>query len=502
MSLNITCNLNNNFMVEQLNRALLKQLKEEGKCPHIHDRDVELDSPIRVIQFGEGNFIRGYIDAMLQSVYDAGELGGRVMMIKPRRGGDVDEIEKQDGLFTLIERGVSQGQNISRFSLITVVQGCLHPYHQWQEVLALADRPECRFVFSNTTEAGVVYNDENYSDEYGAETFPGKLTAFLYRRYCTFQGDNSKGMVIIPCELMQKNGELLRKRVFQYARRWDYPVGFFTWVKESCRFINTLVDRIISGYPKGEEEGLRKFLGYDDKLITSAEPYYELVLETDDSLEEELPWKRLGEPIVYTQDVAPYYLRKLRLLNALHTSCVPAGRLAGFSDVRALMQDPTFELFIKKVLIRELIPSLPQMEMDVQTFADQVLDRFRNPFASHKLEAITSNCIDKWRERVLPAIQHYEAKKGVLPVHLMQSLSAMILMYLTIPVTDKSETIAFFNQLRVLRQKGAASEHIVHAVMSNHDFWMEDLTVNVKWKQIVTYYLNLFLNKGIDKMFH
>lgn len=453
--------------------------------------------PLLAIQFGEGNFLRGYIDWMLQQLVEHDYFPGQIMMIKPRAHGHFDQINAQKGLYTVVERGIVNGKPVNKHQLITVVRGCLNPYEEWPQTVAAFCTPSVRFIFSNTTEAGIEYKKEPFHPDACPHTFPAKLTALLHARFCALGGAPEKGLIIIPCELIPQNADRLREHILHYAQDWELPSEFSDWVTCHCAFINTLVDRIVSGYPQGEEQEWEKTLGYSDKLITCVEPYHLLVAETDESsLEKELPLKSCGINIVYTDDLTSWRLRKVRLLNATHTATVPAACMAGLIDVKEMMQDEDFQSFVHQTLFKELVPSLPGSEEDNRAYAESVIERFRNPFTSHKLQAITLNCIVKWRERVLPALKDYRQKFGELPQNLSTSLAALIYLYLERPVADTEETREFF--LKEKEQYGCSQDihHLVQRILANDSFWNENLNEIHGLSQLVERQLTSLMNEG------
>ncbi len=450
--------------MKRLNYRNMRQLGQGGACV----------VPCRAIQFGEGNFIRAFIEPMLQVLADKGYFDGSVVIIKPRTGNNV-VFREQDGLYTLIERGIEQGQTVSRTRLIKIVSQCLQPESQGKEFLELSHVPSCRFVFSNTTESGLRYGNESWDGSSLPKSFPARLTVWLFERFKHFQGATDKGMVMIPCELVYANGEVLRSIVKHHAEDWKLPVDFLFWLEHCCRWINTLVDRIVPGFPYGEEEVLWNQLGYEDRLMVSTEPYSEFVLESSGDLENELPFQKCGLPVVYADNLTPWYLRKIRLLNALHTSCVPLGRLLGFVDIRGMMLDAQIFGYMKSVLEEELLPSLDPLPPYAQMFASKVLERFCNPFSVHRLTSITLNCIDKWNERVLPAILDYRRLLHNVPVRLARSWAAMVTMYWNLPVEDSLDKIQRIRAYQTGIEQGGVLSNSMYQLLADRNLWKEDL---------------------------
>lgn len=463
------------------------------------ERTSSQEEPILAVQFGEGNFIRGYIDWMVDYLRDQRLFKGRILMVKPRPGGDWDGINRQGGLYTVIERGISGGKPTRSRKLIQVVSGCLSPYESWDKLVDVFVSDELKIVFSNTTESGLVYRKDNAPLGTCPGTFPAQLASLLRERFLRYSGAPDKGLIVIPCELLIDNGTLLRAHVLRHAQDSQWGEEFKTWISEHCLFVNTLVDRIVSGYPHEEADKFMQELGYEDRYLTCVEPYYLLVMEADEKkIEEVLPFKRCWLNVRYTDDLTPWRLRKLRLLNALHTACVPLAWMAEIEDVRSMMKDPDFAPYVKRVLNDELVPTLLSNmdEEEVRHYAHTVIERFLNPSVSHKLSAISINSIDKWRERVLPALRDTYTRKGFLPERLVLSLGALLLLYFEKEVPDSEDKLTWMREQKNLYAKDGDTQRLTRAFLGHAAFWKDDLNTMTGLEELLTPLLARLLTEG------
>ncbi|GAW94115.1 tagaturonate reductase [Calderihabitans maritimus] len=393
--------------------------------------DVEVqpvkDLPERVIQFGEGNFLRAFVDWMFHRLNKEGLFNGKVVVVQPIPRGLVSVLNEQDGLYTLFLRGIQNGWLVQEKEVISVISRGINPYEQWEEYLKCAENPEIRYVISNTTEAGIAYVPGENMDNCPS-SFPGKLTAYLYRRYQHFQGDPEKGMVIIPCELIDRNGDNLKRIVLKISEEWKLPEGFNTWVKKHNYFLNTLVDRIVTGYPRDAEQ-IWQELGYQDKLLNTGEIFHLWVIEGDKRFSEELPFHKVGLNVLWVDDMTPYRTRKVRILNGAHTMTVPVAFLYGKDTVKDSVEDPLLGKFIRKGIFEEIVPTLDFPEEEIKEFARAVVERFQNPFIKHFLIDIALNSISKFKTRVLPSLLSYVREKNSIPKCMGLSLAALMAFY-------------------------------------------------------------------------
>lgn len=411
--------------MNQLNAATLKNL--------VLPSDLEVvavgDLPERVIQFGEGNFLRAFIDWMIHRLNKQGLFNGKIVLVQPIAEGLADKINEQDGLYTLLLRGLQAGNIVEQKEMITSVSRGINPYTDWAACLQCAENPAIEFVVSNTTEAGITYDPSDRPDNKPPASFPGKLTAYLYHRFQYFQGNADRGMVIIPCELIERNGDQLKDIVLKLAQEWGLPQAFGQWVAAHNTFVNTLVDRVVTGYPRDEVQELEQYLGYHDALLNTGELFHLLVIEGPAELAERLPFAKTGLNVIWTDDMSPYRTRKVRILNGAHTSSVPVAYLYGLETVKEMMDHPVMGKFIRQVIWEEIVPSIKLDRDMLSEFAKSVIERFENPFIKHYLLSILLNSSSKFKTRNLPSLLEYYQQNGTLPERLVFSLAALITVY-------------------------------------------------------------------------
>ncbi len=371
-----------------------------------------------VIQFGEGNFLRGFIDSFLDTMNKKGIYDGKAVVIQPRAGGKCALLSAQDCKYNLYLRGIEKGEIKNEHSLIESISRAIDPYKSYEDFISLADNENFRFIVSNTTEAGIAFDESCRFSDKPCLSFPGKLTQLLYRRY----EKGLRGFILLPTELIDNNGDALRECVLKYADLWELGDGFKEWIITENTFANTLVDRIVTGYPNDETKDIHP----DDKFLDTAEIFHLWVIEGN--FEDELPLKKAGFNVIWTEDAKPYKKTKVRILNGAHTSLVAGALLSGIETVGEAMKDETARCFLDYCLRKEILPTIGETE-DTLAFADSVLDRFRNPFIQHKWRSIVLNCVSKFAVRVLPTILEYKADNGSYPKGLSMSLAYLIRFY-------------------------------------------------------------------------
>ena len=468
--------------MEKLN---YKVLKKSGYDGYILEK-----APEKVLQFGEGNFLRAFVNYWFDMSNEKAGWNGKCVLVQPISGGLAGLINEQEGLYTLYLRGMENGEKVDRKRVISSVSRCLNPYEKedFDAMMEVAVSEELEYVVSNTTEAGIVYDPACQLADIPCSSFPGKLTQVLYKRWQAGKG----GLVILSCELIDNNGKELLKCVNQYIDQWGLEDGFRAYVNEACTFCSTLVDRIVPGRIRdaGEVARLEESNGYHDELIDVGEVFGVWNIEGPEWLGDKLPFKKAGVNCVVVPDVTPYKKRKVRILNGAHTGFVLGAYLGGFDIVRDCMHDDTVRGFMNKMLYEEVIPTLPLDKKDLEDVAAAVQDRFNNPFVNHELMSISLNSTSKWRARNMPSFLEYVDKEGGLPKCLAMSFAAYI---------------AFFsNDIQALTEKGLVCkrakgneyicsddrwvlefyyahredgvEELVHAVMTNEEMWGQDLT--------------------------
>ena len=410
-------------------------------------------APETVIQFGEGGFLRGFADWMIQKMTDVGAFEGKVVVVQPIENGLCDLLTAQDCKYTHVIRG-SEGVETS---LINVISRCVKPYEDFASYLALAEIPTMRFIISNTTESGIVFVGSDLPENAPKVSFPAKLTLLLRRRFDLGLG----GFILLPCELIDRNGDNLKKCVLQYADLWNYGADFKTWVENENVFCNTLVDRINTGYPKDEDMNL----GYEDKMVNTSEYFHLWVIETDCDIEAELPFSKANLNVIVTKDkLEMYRTRKVRILNGAHTSLVPYALLTGLDTVKSCMDDETMREHIRKCVFEEIIPTLDLPREELVDYAENVLTRFSNPYIKHYLSSIALNSVSKFKVRVLPSILEYNKRFGKLPETLTFAFAKLIDFYRTDMTNDDPTIVSFMKTASVAD------------ILARTDYWGEDLS--------------------------
>ena len=409
--------------------------------------------PERVIQFGEGGFLRGFVDWMLHRINQTGNFNGNVVVVQPIEAGLCDMLAEQDCVYTHLCRGVEGVET----DVIDVISRCVKPYDDFDSYLALAENPDFRFVVSNTTESGIVFSADDKLTDAPPKTFPAKLTLLLKKRYELELG----GFVFLPCELIDRNGDNLKACVLKYADLWNLGEGFKTWVKNENVFTNTLVDRINTGYPKGEDLGL----GYEDKMVNTSEFFHLWVIETEHDLEKEIPFSAADLNVIVTRDkLEMYRTRKVRILNGAHTSLVPYALLSGFDTVKSCIDDEGMREHVRKCVFDEIIPTLDLPKDELESYAGSVIERFGNPYIKHYLSSIALNSVSKFKVRVLPSILEYIKRYGKTPETLVFSLAKLIEFYKNGTPNDAPEIIEFIKS------------HSVREILANKEFFGEDIS--------------------------
>ena len=409
--------------------------------------------PERVIQFGEGGFLRGFADWMLNKLNKAGLFDGSVVVVQPIEQGLCDLLTSQNCLYTHLVRS-EEGVEAD---IIDIISRCVKPHEDFDAYLALADIPTMRFIVSNTIESGIVYSETDTPEDTKNLTFPAKLTLLMYRRYQKGLG----GFIVLPCELIDRNGDKLRECVLRYVDRWALGEDFANWVKTENVFTNTLVDRINTGYPKGENLDL----GYEDKMVNTSELFHLWVIECDYDIEAELPFTKAGLNVIVTPNLLETYrTRKVRILNGAHTSLVPHALLSGFETVKDCVDNPEMREHIRKCVFDEIIPTLDLPEEELVAYASDVLRRFANPYIKHYLASIALNSVSKFKVRVLPSILEYIKRYGKTPATLVFALKRLIEFYKVGTPNDAPEVIEFIQN------------HEMADILANEELWGTDLS--------------------------
>ncbi|WP_111309682.1 tagaturonate reductase [Confluentibacter sediminis] len=434
--------------------------------------------PIKIVQFGEGNFLRAFIGYAFQELNKITDFNAGIAVVQPIDKGLVNMLNDQDGLYTLFMKGIKKGEEIQQMELISNIVKAVDPYADFNDYLSLAKETSLEFIISNTTEAGIAYVSSDTPDMQPPSSFPAKLTVLLHERFKYFNGDKSKGLTLIPCELINHNSETLKDIILKYVDDWNLGNDFKTWLLESNAFHSTLVDRIVPGYPKDDIEAYNSQLNYQDNLIVAAEAFFLWVIEGGDDLKAKLPFNKTDLDVKIVGDMQPYRTRKVRILNGAHTAMVPFSMLYGNKTVKQSVDNSFTGEFINKAVFNEIIEALDMDKAELNSFAEDIFDRFRNPFIVHNLSSIALNSISKFTVRVLPSLLEYVNIHKKLPTNLTFAFAALIRFYKgtwngeNLPVQDSEDIITTFTKI----WKSDDYLEIAKRSLSIQEYWGEDLT--------------------------
>ena len=385
--------------------------------------------PVKVIKFGEGNFLRAFVDWQIDKMNKEADFNGSVAVVQPLEGGLIHMLNEQDCLYTLYLQGIQNGKATKTHTVIDCIDRAVDPYKDYNKYLELAEIPSVRFIISNTTEAGIVFENDDKLEGGCQKGYPSKLTALLYHRFKTFNGALDKGLNIIPCELIDRNGEKLKEIVLKYAEIWNLGDEFITWINTANTFFCSLVDRIVPGYPRDTIEEVRTELGYDDNLVDVGEVFHLWVIEGPQCLKEELPIEKAGLNVKIVDDMTPYRTRKVRILNGPHTAMVPVAYLYGLDTVGETVDHEIMGQYVRELIFDEIVPTLDLLHDELVQFGNDIIERFQNPYVKHYLMSIALNSMSKYKTRDLPSLTEYLKRKGELPRKLVFSLAALIEFY-------------------------------------------------------------------------
>ena len=477
-----------------------------------YDGYILKNAPEKVLQFGEGNFLRAFVDYWFDLANEKADWNGKCVLVQPIAPGLAKMINEQEGLYTLYLRGSENGRKVDDKRVISSVSRCLNPYEKadYEKMMDVAASDDLEIIVSNTTEAGIVYDPACQQNDCPPSSFPAKLTQVLYHRYKA----GKKGIIMLACELIDNNGKELLKCVNQYIDQWGLEDGFKKYVNEDCTFCGSLVDRIVPGRIRDPKEvaELEEKHGYADPLLDVGEVFGVWVIEGDTKLNDILPFRKAGleDHVFVTPDMSPYKKRKVRILNGAHTGFVLGAYLAGFDIVRDCMHDETILGYMNKMLLQEVVPILPLDQDDCKKFAAAVEDRFNNPFVNHELMSISLNSTSKWRARNMPSFLEYVGKNGKLPTCLTMSFAAYIAFYSNniqelndkglvckrakgneYTISDDRYVLEFYNA-----HKDDDIPTLVHAVMTNEQMWGQDLTKVAGFEEATVKNLTLIREQG------
>ena len=456
--------------------------------------------PERIIQFGEGNFLRAFVDWIVWNMNVKADFNASVVVVQPIAQGMVDMLNKQDCLYHVNLQGLDQGVAVDSLTMIDVISRALNPYTENEAFMKLAEQPEMRFIISNTTEAGIAFDPSCKLTDVPASSYPGKLTQLLYHRFKTFHGDKTKGFIIFPCELIFLNGHKLKETIFQYIELWNLEEAFKAWFEEACGVYATLVDRIVPGFPRKDILTIQEKLQYNDNLVVQAEIFHLWVIEAPKEVAEEFPADKAGLNVLFVPSEEPYHERKVTLLNGPHTVLSPVAYLSGLNIVREACQHEVIGKYIDKVMFGELLETLNLPKDELIQFGKDVLERFNNPFVDHQVTSIMLNSFPKYQTRDLPGLKTYFDRKGVLPSGLVLGLAAIITYYKggkrgddEIKILDDVKITTLLTDLWAT----GCTKRVAEGVLNAEFIWGENLNLIPGLTEKIVYYLNSIQEKGM-----
>ena len=457
--------------------------------------------PERIIQFGEGNFLRAFADWIIQKMNEKVGFNSSVVVVQPIDRGMADMLNAQDCLYHVNLQGLDKGEKVNSLTRVDVISRALNPYTDFAAFIKLAEQPEMRFVISNTTEAGITFDPACKPEDAPASSYPGKLTQLLYHRYKTFNGDKDKGMIIFPCELIFLNGHKLKETIYQYIELWELGDGFKTWFTESCGVYATLVDRIVPGFPRKEIDAIKEKLQYNDNLVVQAEVFHLWVIEAPGSVAKEFPADKAGLNVLFVPSEEPYHQRKVTLLNGPHTVLAPVTWLSGVDIVRDACRHEVLGRYIHKVMFEELLETLDLPKEELMQFGRDVMERFNNPFVDHSVVSIMLNSFPKYETRDLPGLKVYLERKGELPKGLVLGLAAIITYYKGDARADgvKAEPDDSVENLKLLQELWAtgSTRKVAEGVLAASSIWGEDLNRIPGLTEMLKEFLDTIQEKGM-----
>ncbi|MCT4587182.1 MAG: tagaturonate reductase [Carboxylicivirga sp.] len=456
---------------------------------------------IKALQFGEGNFLRAFADWMIHKLNQSAGNHHGVVIVQPLENGMVNMLNDQDNLYHVLLQGIKDGQPIQETELIDCIIDAVNPYKAYESYKQYFLHPDLELVISNTTEAGICRIENEDIHAQPPKSFPGKVTQLLYQRYLHYKGDTSKGLTFFCCELIDKNATILKEIVLELATTNQLEENFIKWVNESCCFCNTLVDRIVTGFPKDNIDEIQSMLGYNDNLVVTGEYFHLWAIEAPKSVREKFPFDKAGLNVVWLEDMTKFRDKKVRILNGSHTALVPLGLLSGHQTVKEAFDDELISSFINSMVANEVIPNIEGDKKALATFADEILERFYNPYIRHFLKDISLNSLSKWMTRDYPSLKDSYRQNGKIPAKLSLSLAALIVLYkgsyktLSITINDTPEHVSFIqNEWANL----SSYEALTHAILSNESIWGRNLSNITGLELIICKYIREIMENGIE----
>lgn len=463
---------------------------------------------IKVLQFGEGNFLRAFVDWIIQTMNDKNVFDGSVAIVQPVAEGRVEAMREQDGLYTLFLEGILDGKVVKQHQIIDIVDDLIDPYTQYDKYLSYAHSEDLEFIISNTTEAGIVLDSCDLNHKCTPNSFPGKLLAFLKERFDFFNGDMKKGLHIIPCELIDYNGKKLKETMSELATLLGHNKEFINWLENANTYSNTLVDRIVPGYPRNEAAKLEEELGYTDNSMVKGEIFHLWVIEGPKDLNKVFPADKAGLNVLFVDDFKPYKERKVKILNGSHTTMVPVAYLYGIDTVREAVEDKFLGKYVREFIYEEVVPTIELPRNEMIFFADSILERYANPFTRHQLISISLNSMTKYKTRVLPTVLDNINKLKVFPKRALYALACWMVFYRgkrgtqNIPLADDQFFLDMWRELwGSYDDTKQGVNKIVTKVLGMKNHWDVDLNSLSGVNEYITDMVYEILTKGMKASF-
>ena len=460
----------------------------------------------RVLQFGEGNFLRAFTDWMVHIMNKEADFDAGIDIVQPLATGMVDLLNSQDGLYHVYLKGIKNGKPVTEFTLVDCVNQGINPYADFDIYKSAILNPDLRFVISNTTEAGICMEASDTLEMKPQQSFPAKVAALLYERFKFFEGDKNKGLIFFACELIDRNGDMLRKFVLQHAQNWNLGGDFIDWVSQACCFCNTLVDRIVPGFPRDEIKEIQQELGFEDNLVVVGEYFHLWVIEAPDWVKNEFPAEKAGLEVKFVKSMKRFREQKVQVLNGCHTGSYAVSFLSGIETVREAYENIEVGAFMKELVYEEVLPVLDGTESELKTFANKILERFSNPFIRHQWQSIALNAMSKWETRNLPSLINFQKNHNMLPQKLVFSLAAMIAYFKgenhgeTYCVNDDQWILDFYKEAWAnCDGRPISIFYLVEKVLKLEKVWKQDLNQIPNLTITVSHYLFLIQQVGMKR---
>ncbi len=457
--------------------------------------------PSKILQFGEGNFLRAFVDWMIQKANEKIAFNAGVVIVQPLENGMVNLLKKQDNLYHVVLQGIKDGEAVTQTELVDCIMDSVNPYEDYQAYRNYFLSPLLELVVSNTTEAGISRIPDEDIHAMPPKSFPGKVCQLLYQRYLHFNGAADKGLTFFCCELIDKNATILKEIVLELSTTNKLEQGFIDWINQNCNFCNTLVDRIVPGFPKDNIKQIQEEIGYEDNLVVVGEYFHLWAIEAPEKVRKQFPFDKAGLNVVWLDDMTRFRDKKVRILNGSHTALVPVGLLSGHQTVKEAFDDELIANFIKYMVEEEILPNIEGETAALKEFSKEILQRFYNPFIRHFLKDISLNSLSKWVTRNYPSLIDSAKRTGKVPDRLSFSLAALLVQYsgvynngLKFSISDNQESVDF---IQAEWRKYSNAEVLVKNILSNESIWGLNLNSVDGLSATVAGYLKNIQDKGI-----